>query len=409
MTLELEKLTNEIETMAQGAYRRREATNAVLEELMRRLRAHRTAWDTLEEALGRAMRELDMKWYRAARPLDDREPLDAVVPPPHPPAEATLVAGDGSQILPNRHGAYLYSVINVGVIVYYHGRGQAPFQTTYPTLDYPNGDHPDEDTFVDKGAIINLRRDKAEIETLVEVAYDYLDESCPVLALLDQRLLYWPVGSSGAEEGQRVLLSWQQAMSRACDGGILLAGYIVRPAKRSVLTMLRTLDILRPAFDKTQLEQGGREPGLTDAALFRRLLVEPGHRSKVFVDVSQHNNDFRSRDPRNEVCFFYLNPGRSGRQIARVDIPYCVAEDPAQLEMVHGLIYNQCQIMGDYPYVLTRADELAVISGRDRENLDVMIGNAMEKYGLGAAVTAKESGKQVARAGRTRHDGLRRR
>lgn len=407
MTLELEKLTGEVEEMAQGAYQQRQQNDKVLEGLLEKLRANRVAWDKIREAMKTAEQKTDPKWYRAARPLDEVEPLDVVVEPPPPPDEATVIAGDGSQILPNRHGAYLYSVINIGLIVYYHGRGQAPSQETRPVLDYPNGQ--DEDTFVDKGAIVNLRRDLAEIETLVDKAWTFRREEQPVVALLDQRLLYWPVGSSGEDEGQRVLRGWQEAMIKAKDGHCLLAGYIVRPGKRSVMTMLQSLDINAPDFDLGKLEERSRTPGLTDATLFRRLLLAPGQRSKVFVDVSHHNREFRSRDGDNEVCFFYLNPGGRPRKIARVDIPMWVARDPERVKVVHSLVYNQCQIMGDYPYVLSRADELAVVGGQDRESLEVMIANAMEKYGMAGTVTAKESGKTVARAGRTRHEGLRRR
>ena len=406
MTLELDKLTAEVQQMAMGAYQQRQQNDRFLEELLEKLRTNRVAWEKVWSALETASKKTDPKWYRAARPLDEVEPLDVAAVHPLPPAEATVIAADGSQILPDRHAAYLYSVINVGLIVYYHGRGRAPSQETRPLLDYPNGE--DEDTFVDNGAIVNLRRDLAEIQTLVDKAWAFRREERPVLALLDQRLLYWPVGSSGEDEGQRVLRGWQEAMIKAKDGRCLLAGYIVRPGKRSVITMLETLGIDEPDFDLSKLEERSRLPGVSDASLFARLL-NPGERSKVFVEVSHHNRHFAGMDEDNEVCFFYLNPGRTGRSIARVDLPIWAARDPEKVKVVHGLVYNQCQIMGDYPYVLSRADELAVVGSRDRESLEVMIANAMEKYGMARTVTAKASGKTVARAGRTRHEGLRRR
>lgn len=409
MTLELEKLTDEVEQMAQGAYRQQQASDRLLEALREKLGASAQAWERIDAALEMALDhpQIDLKYYRSARPLDDNRALDAAIPAPAPPAEATVVASDGSQILPDRHAPYLYSLVNVGVISYFHGRGRPPRQETHPALDYPGGDEPDEETFVDSGAIVNLRRDLAEIERLVETGGQYTGEAHPVLALLDQRLLYWPVGSAGNEEGQRVLHGWQQAMSRAAEDGCLLAGYIDRPGKRSVITLLYTLDLLDGAIDAETLMARNRQPGLTDTHLFRQILREPGQRSKVFVDVSQHNGDFHARDERNEVCFFYFNSGR--RHIARVDIPIWVAADAARLRAVHGLIYSQCQIMGTYPYVLARADELAVVGYRDRESLDVMIGNAMNRQGLAGRATAKQSGKDVARAGRTRHEGLHRR
>lgn len=406
MTLEFEKLTPEIERMAQGAYQRAQHRNILLDEAEHRLHHYATAWDIIERRIALAQGLTDEKFFRAARPVEHDEPLDAVIDAPPAPPQATITASDGSQILPDRHAAYLYSVINIGVITFFHGQGRAPAVTTFPQLDYPNGaelDEDAEDAFVENGAIVNLRRDLAEIQSLARATWENRHEPRPALALLDQRLLYWPIGGDSNAEGKRILDGWQAAMTELRTLGSLLAGYIARPGKSSVLTMLQAMDIDRPDFDAATLTAHHKQPGPLDADLFRRLLREPGQRSKVFADISQQNNRFAERDPQNEVCFFFFNPGRSGRQIARVDIPLWVATDPTAVATVHALVYDQCLILGDYPYILARADEEAVIGSRDHQNLDLMIDNAMTRYGVSNEITAKQSGKNVARAGRTRH------
>lgn len=73
---------------------------------------------------------------------------------------------------------------------------------------------------------------------------------------------------------------------------------------------------------------------------------------------------------------------------------------------VHGLVYDQCQILGDYPYVLARADETAVVSHRDQEQLNFMIDVIMARHGINQAITAKQSSKNIARGGKTRHKGF---
>jgi hypothetical protein len=217
--------------------------------------------------------------------------------------------------------------------------------------------------------------------------------------------LYWPAVGSGEAggRGEQIVQAWQEAMTniRLCDG--LLVGYLARSLKQSVLTMLAALDINEADFDQQKLTSRDTTTGLTDARLFSRLL-EPGQRSKVFIDVSQHNDVFRDGDPLNEVCFFYLNPGQSGRRIARVDIPMWVARDHAAIDAVHALIIDQCLILGDYPYVLARADEIAVVGRRDQENLNLMIDNVMHRHGITELATAKQGSKDIARAGRTRHE-----
>jgi hypothetical protein len=404
MTLELEKLTAEIEEMVVSASNGQQARQRLLDEALDKMHASATDWERIENCLMLALERVDRKKYRSARPLDKNEPLNAAVAPGRSPREATIVATDGSQILPDRHAAFLYSLINVGVFVYFHGLAVAPRQFTRPVLDYPGKTDDSDGRFIENGAIVNLRRDRAEIEVLARESWELGKQGGLLLAILDQRLLYWPAVGTGDTkgEGERILQSWQTAMTTIREGGGMLAGYIANPGKRSVITLLNTLNIEEPDFDLDTLTARDSAIRLTDTALFSRILG-PGQRSKVFVDVSAHNDAFREHDALNEVCFFYLNPGRAGRQIARVDLPIEIARDADALQAVHALVYDQCQILGDYPYALARADEIAVVGRRDQESLNTMIEHMMQRGGLDGSVTAKQEAKNIARAGRTRH------
>jgi hypothetical protein len=400
MTLEFEKIAADVEAMALTTMERRAEGHQILDEALEKLQKHATDWEGISRCLELALARVEVKRYRAAAPLEEEEPLDVAVSPSSLPVKATIVAADGSQVLPNRHASFLYSLINIGVIVYFHGSDQVPEQFTLPALDYP-GKSPRR--FIESGTIVGIRRDRAEIETLARVAWDFRGEERPLLIILDQRLLYSPIIGISGGEGEEISQAWQDAMTAIRQTGGLLTGYIANPLKNSILTMLNTLDIEEPGFDLRRLTQSDATLGLTDARLFR-LILGPGQRSKVFVDVSRQNDDFVANDPENQVCFFYLNPGRSGRQIARVDIPISLAREPAAVDAVHALIYDQCRILGDYPYALTRADEIAVVGRRDQENLDVMISNSMQRLGIGGLETAKQSTKSIARAGKTRHE-----
>ncbi len=254
MALEFEKLTAELELMAQGAHRQREERQRRLELALQKLRKHATDWEKIDDCLSRALAKVDIKKYRAAKPLNISEPLDGAFDPPSLPLKATLVASDGSQILPDRHAAYMYSLINVGVVIYFHGDGHAPLQFTRPTLNYPGKHENGQERFVDRSTLVSMRRDQAEIETLARECWVHRDKSPPLLAILDQRVLYWPAVGTSDEEGRRVLQAWQGAMSEMRHCGALLAGYVVRPGKQSVLTMLDTLDIEEPWFDPGVLE-----------------------------------------------------------------------------------------------------------------------------------------------------------
>ncbi len=406
MTLEFEKLTTAVSDMARHASQRKQEQQEQLEAAMTKLRLHATAWEHIDACLDRAVQEADEKFYRAARPLFHHYPLDQPIPAPPCPEKAVLIAADGSQIVPDRHAAYTYYLINVGGIVYHHGYGISPTTFTEPVLNYPRSDETaEDDPFEVSASLVSIRRDRAEIEMLAKKAWEYRSVTCPLLAIVDQRLLYWPTGGSGGE-GQRVVEGWQAAMTKVRDSGGWLAGYIDRSGKRSVLTMLYTLQINEPGFDLKTIHKIEPYADLTDTALFGRVLQQPGERTAVFFDISQHNRAFKERDALNEICFFYLRTGYETDQIARVDIPLWVAIDETAVSAVHALIYDQCQIIGRYPYIITRADEIAVVTHREQEELDFRIGLKMSAYGLDGHITAKQLSKDLARSGKTRFEGV---
>jgi hypothetical protein len=80
-----------------------------------------------------------------------------------------------------------------------------------------------------------------------------------------------------------------------------------------------------------------------------------------------------------------------------------VARRPEALDIVHAAVYDQSRFNNGYPYILTRADEQAVILGEEREALDGMIMRAMAQHGLPMPeLSRKAQQKHVARWRRRR-------
>ncbi len=428
MTLEFEKLTGDLEKMAAAVVRRQRAQQEEADRALAVLGDWANRLDEARAAVELAEAEGDEKYFRAARPLDDDEPLDAAVDAPDPPDTATIMASDGSQILPDRHSAFLYYLVNIGAIVFRHGVDDAPEVLTQAYLVYPDvsesreetgqleGIDPDETDERMDAFQATVRRDQEEIQVLADWAWDNRERAMeePVLTLLDQRLLYWPFGGESSQQAA-IMGTWWAAMTKARDAGALLAGYIDRSRKRSVVNMLEALT----ATSRDERQQiGRRSPNsvLSDAQLFAHLLG-PGQRSRVYCEISPTNKRFVENDPDNEVCFFYLNPSApfdsatagsttpdGSASLARIDIPVSVARDPAAVATVHALIYDQCRIVGDYPYVLARADEMAVVGRQDAAELNFMMDIVMERHGVDGTTTAKQDSKALARGGRTRHE-----
>lgn len=404
MALEFEKLTPQLAKMAVSVAQRQQDRRHFVDDLLTVLHENAQNWTAVAQALETAAAKADPKHYRAACPFSDQYPLDVPIDPPALPAQATIMATDGSQIMPDRHAAHLYYVLNVGGIVYYHGGNRPPHQFSIPELHYPEDDAAEAEFLLASGKV-SVERDKREIGVLADVSWNHRGSEQPVLAVLDQRLLYWPIGGPDAHPNEDVQ-AWLKGMTKIHDSGALLAGYIDRPMTGYVVTLLLALMGLDdPRFDWKELGKRGTVGGLADGVLYGRLL-QPGQRSPVFVNVSPPNTRFAETDPANEVCFFYLNSGQHGRRIARVDIPRWVAESETAVNLVHTLLVDQCRILGDYPYVLARADETAVIGHRDHEELEFLIELFMQKQGIDGRLTAKQTSKGLARGGKTRHEGV---
>ncbi len=93
---------------------------------------------------------------RCALPLNER--LDFHAPPPALPLNATLIAADGSQINPDRHGSIQYGLVNVGAIVLKLDSGAVPELFTDSQLLF------DDDLFTSSGnpltdGMVALQRD----------------------------------------------------------------------------------------------------------------------------------------------------------------------------------------------------------------------------------------------------------
>src|SRR3990172_8709098 len=106
----------------------------------------------------------DDSFLRSAKPTS--EALNASFPLPNAPAEATIIAADGSQISPNRHEAINYFLINVGAIQLSPATGETPTTFTRSELhvaEYSASGSVNEDQ-------VAQARDKSERVLLAELA-----------------------------------------------------------------------------------------------------------------------------------------------------------------------------------------------------------------------------------------------
>jgi hypothetical protein len=86
----------------------------------------------------------------------------------------------------------------------------------------------------------------------------------------------------------------------------------------------------------------------------------------------------------------------------RVEIPKWVAEDSRKLDLLHGILLEQCKMIGSrpYPYLLHRAHETAVVRFEEKEQVGQLL--ALELRRINAEV-GDDSNKAVAKSHKVKH------
>jgi len=324
------------------------------------------------------------------------EPIDAVFACPPPPERLHIVAADGSQVYPDRHGLALFYLVNIGSIHILNGSGEAPEVSSRPRVVYEEGDLYGEDEGLIPAAIIDGQRDVAELAELARLARA---AGAPTLAILDNGLLLWlalQMKDSHRTEAARLLGEYLEELGRLKSAGAAVAGFVDRPRNANVLALLHLASLPPEKVDDDALRMHPWR-GLTDRVLFSRRL-RPGERSARFEHASPVNEQFRQAG--HSVEFFYLCCAEG--QIARVEIPSWVGADPGLLGIVHAGIVGQCRAPEGFPYALVRAHELAVVTFEDRQALEGMLAETLLRHGLPAQPSQKSLTKQWTGA-RRRH------
>ena len=150
MPIDYQQIYTKIQEIGKGLRERRQTLEKRRADVWGLLNALNLELDLLRSLVDSA-KQADPN-IRCARPVDEAllssHSLPASVP------QASLIAADGSQILPDRHAAIQYYVINVGAIAMRTGSGSSPEIFTDTELHILDEF---EDTFFSESQIALLR------------------------------------------------------------------------------------------------------------------------------------------------------------------------------------------------------------------------------------------------------------
>lgn len=386
MTLEVYKLLEKIDHAAETLKKQRDEYSQLAEKASGLLDEFSAQLDLLDDKVQVVRRNTKEAW-RGAAPAG--EPVGAAYDPPttFSPVEH-IIATDGSQIFPDRHGIAHYALVHVGAFHIRPGSGKAPETSTYPDLLYGERLLDEEKEESLQAADISRERDMQELGRLVELS---VAQTGTTVALMDSPLLLWML----QPDPEKKLLEWfVDHLQQAEASGVLLAGYIDRPGSRGVADLLALAPVPDRAIsrDNPDLRVFKEMP---DRAIFLTRLA-PGQRSALFISTSPFNAKLKSRGRNLQVAFFYINVGRpNDPALARVETPFWVAEDKARLNQLHAAIWEQCQAPGRYPYALARAHEIAIVNTAQRHEFEAILAQAMLARGLAPLPSAKSSLKML--------------
>lgn len=329
--------------------------------------------------------------------------FQAAIQAPAVPRDYTVVASDGSFILPDRHTPARFYVINIGKVVLRYGTEPSADLSASPSMYFREHELfvPDNLRRIPvNGPVLGLKRATDELRIVAEIA---TAQQQPVLALQDGTLILWALESQPESVLNWVLEPYLKALRTMREARVPIAAYISYPGSNDVMNSLRVSICDYPERGllvncdhcRSRIESEGHAPAcdvlpdVSDRLLFEQVSrLAPGERSQVFASTSkilrQYDQDLR-------IAFFYLN---AGTEIARIEFPRWVADDPELLDFMHAALYEQCQLGRGYPSALQEAHELAAIRPDERRAVELMVEEALARHGVILRRSAKDGSKR---------------
>lgn len=328
------------------------------------------------------------------------EPVTLQRSRPERPAKLTVLATDGSQLFPDRHEVADCFLINIGSIVIHYGTGERPLLMSAPSLFFR-----EEDLYLSWNGkhlpvnpeIVSIRRGIMELEALADLLTSIPENGRKAVALSDGTLINWTLEGKPDDFRLPLMARTASVFGRFSAARVPVAGYISSPNSADVVNALRVglcPEETVPACETCP--QRALHPdhppcerieGLLDRTLFGRILRAPGNRSALFRSTSEILKEYGP----HRIYFFYVN---TGSEIARVEIPEWVAQDPELTGLIHSAVCDQVEKGKGYPVILAEAHEKAVVRNVDRELFYRLLSDSYVIGGVRSEISRKNIAKR---------------
>ena len=332
------------------------------------------------------------------------EPFGTSLPVELRSEPVTVVAVDGSQIMPSRHEVHSCYLLNMGIVVISYGAAAQAAQLAPQLVSEPMLYHRPEDLYplVDRRRVhidelyVSLERNLRELETVSFRGLEANRRGLPVVAMLDGSLIPWSLEKMPADYQETYLERVSTALDALRQVKIPLIGYLSHSRSSDLVNDLRVSICPYPVSHCRELCGQLNEEDfpcsqiwpLSDRQLIAQLLPE-GYRTAIFLSGASVASSLAAAQ---RTCFLYLNVGC---EVARLEFPRWLADDLEALSLALATVRSQVGKGMGYPVSLSEAHNLAVIRGQDRARFFELLTRHLITLGADrVTVSPKESRKR---------------
>ena len=311
----------------------------------------------------------------------------------------TVVACDGSQIMPSSHEVYSCYLLNTGAVVIHYGTDTKPLLASFPRLYHKSDEvYPliDQRRIHVDQAIVSLERQLTELTTASELAICSRDANAPLVTMVDGSLIPWSIDhmpdSYQREFVDRMLVVLDVFLAER----IPIIGYVSHSRSADVVNNMRVWRCPFPSsrcqtfcghLNEEDFPCSAIWP-LSDRSLLASQLPKH-HRSGMFSSGSRWSTMMGGR---HNVCFCYL---ATDEEVARLEMPRWMYDDKEMLDLAISVALSQSVKGQGYPIALAEAHNLAVIRQADRKHFFDLLTSHLVSTGVDrVSVSQKERHKR---------------
>lgn len=165
------------------------------------------------------------------------------------PGMHTVVACDGSQIMPTAHEVYSCYLLNIGAMVIHYGCDEKPILTSFPRLFHKADEvYPlvDQRRVHVNDSVVSLERQLMELTKASELAVLHKHADMPLVTMVDGSLIPWNVDSMPDSYQTEYLQRMLEVLDVFCAERIPLIGYVSHSRSSDIVNNMRVWECPYP-------------------------------------------------------------------------------------------------------------------------------------------------------------------